>query len=164
MPLGDPTFPEVAVMPPPDDFIYTPLYCQYFFPHLGGNRERNVGTLASVKFLKEHPFTVLRVTWEGNLLKRACTNCCAQWRIEIDGDQCTEYEDITTSITSSSAQDIFAPTTITGFCSRAGILPILNGNHLIRLTVKGCGNQFFNTAGGFFSSSRLIVEEIPLRK
>ena len=151
---------------PPEDFIYTPNYCQYFFPNLGGNRERNVGGIAVAKFTKEHPHTVLRVTWEGNLRKRACNNCCTRWWIEIDGSECSSYEKIETSIISSTAQDIFAPTTISGLCVESGDLPISDGEHQIRLQVGPCdGSRLItNTASGFFSTSRLIVEEIPTRE
>lgn len=162
-PTGDPSIPEVVFKPPPE-YIYTPNYCQYFFPHLNINRERNVGDLVATKFTKDHLHTILRVTWEGNINKKVCTNCCAQWQIRIDGSECSNFEDIETSITSSSAQDVFAPTTITGYCLESGGVPINAGTHLLKLVVGGCGNTFYNTATGFFSTSRLIVEEIPTCK
>ncbi len=59
-------FPEVAVLPP-ESYIYQPNYCQFLFLDLGFNRERNLGELVKVYFTKQHEFTVLRVTWEGNL-------------------------------------------------------------------------------------------------
>lgn len=150
---------------PPAEFIYTPNYCQYFFPHLGINRERNVGIIASTKFTKDHPHTVLRVTWEGNLRKRACTDCCTRWWVEIDGSPCSNNEGIETSIVSSTAQDIFAPTTVTGVCFESGDLPIANGIHQVRLMVGNCPDSGISNAGsGFFSTSRLIVEEIPRRE
>ncbi len=163
---GDSTFPEVAVVPP-SDFIYAPNYCQYFFPHLGGNRERNVGVIATAGFTKDHAHTVLRVAWIGNFRKSACTNCCIKWSIHIDGSPCSDAEPIETSIRSGQlAQDIFAPTTITGVCSKTADLPISTGAHKIRLLVERCEGfrDYGNTATGFFSTSRLIVDEIPRRE
>ena len=91
--------------------------------------------------------------------------CVHRWWLEIDGSPCSNYEDISTSIRSSTAQDIFAPTTITGFCNESALLPISTGSHSIRLMVGNCpGATIVNAAGGFFSTSRLIVEEIPLRE
>ena len=149
-------------MHPPAEYIYTPNYCQYFFPHLGVNRERNVGIIAMVIFTKQHDHTVLRVTWEGNLRKKSCNNCCTRWWIEVDGAPCSNFEKIETSITSSTAQDIFAPTTITGLCFESGDLPVADGDHQVRLLVGTCvGFPITNSGSGFFSSSRLIVEELP---
>lgn len=149
----------------PADFVYTPSYCQYVFPNLGDNRERNVGTVTTRKFTKDHPHTVLRVTWEGNFRKTGCTDCCTKWWVEIDGSPCSNYEDLATSIRSSDAQDIFAPTTITGFCFESAGLPISTGRHNLRLMVGNCpGSTIANGAAGHYSTSRLIVEEIPRRE
>ena len=67
-----------------------------------------------VRFKKEHLFTALRLTWEGTLRQKSCSVCCAQWWFSIDGAHCSNFEDITTSIFSRDAIDIFAPTTLTG--------------------------------------------------
>ena len=162
---GDSTFPETAVIPP-SNFIYRPNYCQYFFPNLGVNRERNVGVVATASFTKEHIHTVLRITWAGNLRKSSCQQCCIKWSIQIDGSPCSDAEPIETSINSEQlAQDIFAPATITGICSRTADVPISFGAHKVRLLVEICPGftGYGNTATGFFSTSRLIVEEIPRR-
>ena len=116
-------------------------------------------------FTKLHDFTVLKLTWEGNFRKRNCNNCCARWWLTIDGSVCTSYEEIVTSIASSSAYDIFAPTTLTGVCVESGDTPLWSGNITISLHVGNCeGSQVSNTATGFFSTSRFIIEEIPLRE
>ena len=62
---GDDSFPEVAVRPPAG-YIFSPHYCQFFYADLGTNRERNLGTIVTVKFNKDHDHTLLRITWEGN--------------------------------------------------------------------------------------------------
>ena len=62
---GDDSFPEVMVVPP-EGFVFSPHYCQFLYPDLGINNERNLGTIVSVKFQKDHDHTVLRLTWEGN--------------------------------------------------------------------------------------------------
>ena len=161
---GDPTFPEVAVTPP-DTYVYQPNYCQYFYPSLGFNRERNVGTVAEVEFTKLHDHTVLWITWEGNFRKKSCTNCCAKWWVTINGGECTGYENILTSISSNSAADVFSPTTVTGVCHEASSLPIAAGRHVIKLEVGNCDlYRITNTASGFYSSSRFIVEEVPRRE
>ena len=59
-------FPEVAVVAPAS-YVYQPNYCQYLFLDLGTNRERNLGLVAKVSFVKLHEFSVLRITWEGNI-------------------------------------------------------------------------------------------------
>ena len=64
--IGDSTFPEVAVLPP-QGFVFSPHYCHYFYTDLGINSERNLGTILTVKFRKDHDHTLLRLTWEGNL-------------------------------------------------------------------------------------------------
>jgi hypothetical protein len=88
-----------------------------------------------------------------------------RWWIEIDGSQCDSDTSIETSIRSNNAQDVFAPTTISGFCSTSGELPISNGQHSIRLVIGSCpGFRIVDAATGFFSNSRLIVEEIPRRE
>ncbi len=130
-------------------------------------RQRESTPLPSpqVYFNKDHDHTVLRLTWEGNFRKKSCTNCCARWWITIDGSPCSNYEEITTSISSSSAYDIFAPTTISGICYQSAGLPIFAGNHTIKLEVGPCsGSRISNAGSGFFSSSRLIVDELPTRK
>ena len=63
---GNDTYPEVAVHTPAG-YTYYPNYCQFLYPDLGINAERNLGPLVSVKFQKEHDHTVLQITWEGNL-------------------------------------------------------------------------------------------------
>ena len=159
--LGETSVPEVRVFPPVE-YTYTPNYCQYFFAHLDVNRERNVGVIAQVIFNKQHDHTVLRITWEGSLRKTGCISCCSKWWIEIDGSPCSKFEDISTSITSNFAQDIFAPTTISGFCAESGSLQIGVGDRQVRLLVGECpGFGFTNTGSGFYSTSRLIVEELP---
>ena len=161
---GDVTYPEVAVVAPAE-FVYTPSYCEFVFPHLGGNRERNVGVLVTRRFTKDHPHTVLRLTWEGNLRKRRCVNCCTRWWLEVDGSPCDSDASIETSIRSNSAQDVFAPTSISGFCASSGNLPISEGEHSIRLVNGNCpGSRIVDAGSGFFSTSRLIVEEIPRRE
>ena len=62
---GDPRTPRVVVTPPVS-YMFQPNYCQFFFSDLFGNHERNLGTIAKVRFNKVHEFTVLRITWEGN--------------------------------------------------------------------------------------------------
>ena len=181
---GDDTFPEVAVRPPPN-FIYSPNYCHYFYSTTAGQTERNLGTIlqvhthcsytqcllfhlfpsTQVSFKKLHAHTVLKVTWEGNIRTRRCVNCCSQWWINIDGSPCTEYENITTSIASALAYDIFNPTTLTGVCLRTSDLPIAMGDHVIELDVGNCpGSRIADSATGVLSTSRLIVEEIPKRE
>ena len=97
--------------------------------------------------------------------KTNCINCCSRWWINIDGSECSNYESIETSIRSSTAVDIFVPTTLTGVCYESGDLPISTGAHQITLMVGNCpGSPFTNAASGLFSTSRLIVEEIPRRK
>jgi len=161
-PTGEVSVPEVRVFPP-TEYMYVPNYCQYFFAHLGANRERNVGVIAQVIFTKQNDHTVLRITWEGSIRKRGCFNCCSRWWIEIDGSPCSKYEDISTSITSNVAQDIFAPTTISGFCAESGELGIGDGDKQIRLLVGACpGYGFTNTGSGQYSTSRMIVDELPL--
>ena len=121
--------------------------------------------IATVKFMKLHEHTVLSLTWEGNLRKKSCSNCCTRWWIEVDGSPCSAYEEIETSIRSSTAQDISAPTTISGLCFESGDLPLASGSRQIRLMVGNCPGSFISNAGiGFFSTSRLIVDEIPRRK
>lgn len=118
-----------------------------------------------VTFTKLHPHTVLKVTWEGNLRVRSCTNCCSQWWINIDGSPCSAYENIATSISSAAAYDIFAPTTLTGVCYESADLAIGQGQHVIELDVGNCpGSRIANSATGLLSTSRLIVEEIPRRE
>ena len=92
--------------------------------------------------------------------------CSCRWAIEIDGSPCSDAEPIQTRIISEGdSQDVFAPTTIRGTCSRTANLPISFGLHKVRLTVGICpGSDYGNTATGFFSTSRLIVEEIPRRE
>lgn len=149
-------------MRPPPGFVYLPNYCHYFFPTLAGQTERNLGTILQVTFTKLHPHTVLKVTWEGNLRVRSCTNCCSQWWINIDGSPCSAYENIATSISSAAAYDIFAPTTLTGVCYESADLAIGQGQHVIELDVGNCpGSRIANSATGLLSTSRLIVEEIP---
>ena len=95
--------------------------------------------------------------------KRSCTNCCSRWWIEVDGAECDES--VETSISSSRAYNIFAPTTLTGVCAKSGDLVISNGLHSIRLMVGSCpGFGVSNTASGFHSTSRFIVDEIPRRE
>ena len=187
--VGDNTFPIVRPIPPPG-FVYTPHYCQFYYPHLGVNRERNLGTVAEVKFMKDHDHTVLRITWEGNFRfafvcvtsclflcvtftcevcnmcrKKSCNNCCVRWWFSIDGSPCSNFENIETSISSSVAYDIFAPTTLTGMCNESQGLPLSMGLHNIQLLVGNClGAAISNAASGFFSGSRMIVEEIPARE
>ena len=161
---GDTTFPEISTNPP-SDFIYKPQYCQFFYSHLNLERERNVGAIAVVEVYKENSHTVFRLTWEGNFRKRGCADCCSRWWIEIDGSQCSDYERIETSITSNSALDIAIPTTLTGYCIKSGNIPLSYGNHQIKVVVGHCPNtRIVNSGSGFFSSSRLIVEEVPTRK
>ena len=62
---GDESFPEVAVRPP-SSFVFSPHYCQFLYPNLGINNERNLGPIVTAKFQKDHDHTVLRITWEGN--------------------------------------------------------------------------------------------------
>ena len=97
--------------------------------------------------------------------KKNCRNCCSRWWINIDGSECSNYESIETSIASSTPVDIFVPTTLTGVCYESGDLPISTGFHQITLMVGNCpGSPFTNAASGLYSTSRLIVEEIPRRK
>ena len=97
--------------------------------------------------------------------KKNCRNCCSRWWINIDGSPCSNYEPIETSISSTTAVDIFAPTTLTGICFESGDLPLSTGAHQISLVVGNCpGSPFTNAASGLYSTSRLIVEEIPRRK
>jgi hypothetical protein len=159
----DDTFTELIAVEPPAHFTFFPHYCQYFFPTLGGRAERNVGTVIQVRFKKDHLFTALKFTWEGNFRQKSCTNCCAQWWFSVDGSRCTSFEDITTAIFSLSAVDMFAPTTLTGVCNQVGGVAIIQGPHNIKLEVGNCpGSGISNTASGFFSTSRIIVEEVPL--
>lgn len=160
----DESFGELMSLEPDPRYIFFPSYCQYFFLDLGFQSERNIGTIVQMRFTKEHPFTALKVTWEGNFRQKTCTNCCAQWWISIDGSRCTNFEDITTSIFSTSAAiDRFAPTTISGVCLQSGGVSILEGDHNIKLEVGNCpGFLITNTASGFFSTSRMIVEEVPM--
>jgi hypothetical protein len=66
---------------------------------------------------------------------------------------------------STTPVDIFVPTTLTGVCFASGDLPISTGAHQITLMVGNCPNSpFTNAASGFYSTSRLLVEEIPRRK
>ena len=140
-----------------------------------------------MRFKKEHLFTALKLTWEGNLNQRACSVCCAEWWFSVDGGRCTSFEDITTSIFSEDAVDMSAPTTLTGgwspfplplpcpfflsnyvstltgVCSEVGNIPIFVGYHNIKLEVGPCPGHFISdTASGYFSTSRVIIEEVPL--
>lgn len=94
--------------------------------------------------------------------KKSCNNCCVRWWFNVDGSPCSSYEHIETTISSSVAYDIFAPTTLTGVCNASEGLPLSSGQHNIQLQVGNCvGAGISNAASGFFSGSRLIVEEIP---
>jgi hypothetical protein len=62
---GDESVPEVAVTPPAS-YIFSPHYCQFVYPSLGINNERNLGPIVVTKFQKYHDHTVLKITWEGN--------------------------------------------------------------------------------------------------
>lgn len=158
---GEDLIPEVAAEPPPT-YVYQPHYCHFFYSNLGGDQERNLGTIAHVIFNKLHDHTVLKLTWEGNARKRSCTDCCAKWWFTIDGSGCTKPEDIYTSISSSNALNIFLPTTLTGVCFATLGLPLQKGQRRIKLMVGNCDNsRITDLATGFESSSRIIVEEIP---
>ena len=158
---GDNSVPEVVAKPPPT-YVYAPHYCQFFYTSLTTNAERNLGSVAQVRFNKRHEHTVLKLTWEGNFRKKSCSNCCAKWWFTIDGSACTAFEDIYTSIASSVAYDIFFPTTLTGVCFASSGLPLGAGKHFIALQVGNCDNsRIANSATGFGSSSRIIVEELP---
>lgn len=158
---GAEDFPEVLPEAPPA-YVYQPHYCHFFYSTLSINRERNLGTIVETLFNKQHSHTALKFTWEGSLRKKSCSSCCSRWWISIDGSACNYYERIETTIASSTAYDVFVPTTLTGICTISETLPIESGIHLIRLEVGNCpGSQISNTASGFFSTSRLIVEEIP---
>ena len=156
-----------GVVPPvvtttPDGYTYQPHLCQYFYYRLVQNQERNVGTLAYAYFTKRHDHTLLRLTWEGNLRRKSCNGCCTQWVLKVNGDDCTGFEKIMTSIISTTDFDIFAPTTVSGICYEAGGVPIGARQHLITFEVSQCdGSQIADAATGYLSTSRLIVEELP---
>lgn len=158
---GEDTIPEVAAEPP-ITYVYQPHYCHFFYTDLGGDYERNLGSIAELIFNKHHDYTVLKLTWEGNIRKRICDDCCAKWWFTVDGSACTNPEDIYTSISSSSALNIFLPTTLTGVCFAAQRLPLQRGLRRINLVVGNCDNsRIADLATGFDSSSRIIVEEMP---
>eukprot|EP00731_Ephydatia_muelleri_P009476 Em0005g62a len=153
--------PPVVTMTPPG-YIYQPHLCQYFYYRLVQNQERNVGTVAYAYFTKLHDHTLLRVTWEGNLRKKGCNGCCTQWVVKIDGEDCTGFEKIMTSIYSATDFDVFEPTTVSGICYEAGGIPIEAQQHLVTFEVGNCeGSRIADAATGFLSTSRLIVEELP---
>ena len=53
--------------------------------------------------------------------------------------------------------------TLTGVCSEVGNIPIFVGYHNIKLEVGPCPGHFISdTASGYFSTSRVIIEEVPL--
>ena len=142
--------------------MYTPNYCQYFYEHLGRNRERNLGHIANVTFNKQEDHTALRITWEGNFRKQRCTVCCTQWFITINGAPCSSFEAVKTSIVSRTAYNIFFPTTISGICHEVDGVPLTKGQKLLKLEVGNCDRSpIADGAAGFSQSSRFIVEEIP---
>ena len=142
--------------------MYTPNYCQYFYEHLGRNRERNLGHIANVTFNKQEDHTALQLTWEGNFRKQRCTACCTKWFITINGAPCSSFEAVKTSIVSRTAYNIFFPTTITGICHEVDGVPLTKGQKLLKLEVGNCDRSpIADGAAGFSQSSRFIVEEIP---
>lgn len=146
----------------PAGYTYQPHLCQFFYYRLTGNKERNIGTVAYAHFTKQYDHTLLRVTWEGNLRRKNCNGCCTQWVVKINGDDCTGYEKIMTSIYSTNDFDIFDPTTVSGICYEAGGVPIGARQHLVTFAVGNCDGSFIaDAATGFLSTSRLIVEELP---
>ena len=160
---GSEDFSEVIPIPPPT-YVYEPHYCHFFYATLGFNQERNLGTVLETLFNKTHDHTSLRITWDVNLRKKSCSNCCSRWWVLIDGATCTFYANIETTIVSATGFDIFFPTTMTGICFLADDLPIEPGQRHIRVEVGNCVNSpYSNTASAFFSTSRLLVEEIPQR-
>ena len=82
--------------------------------------------------------------------------------VKIDGEDCTGFEKIMTSIYSATDFDVFEPTTVSGICYEAGGIPIEAQQHLVTFEVGNCeGSRIADAATGFLSTSRLIVEELP---
>ena len=151
--------------PPIAPQVYNPYYCQFAYPNLSRNRERNLGHIANISFVKKADDTALRFTWEGNFRKQRCSTCCTQWYITIDGTRCTAHEDVRTTISAARSFNLFFPTTLSGVCFEAGGGPIGKGNVLLKLEVGNCdGSPIADGASGFNQSSRFIVEEIPIGK
>lgn len=154
--------PPNSTITPPLSYVYTPNYCQYFYEHLGRNRERNLGHIANVTFNKREDHTALQFTWEGNFRKQRCTICCTQWFITINGAHCSSFEEVKTSIVSRTAYNIFFPTTLSGICHEVDGVPLTKGLKLLKLEVGNCDSSpISDGASGFSQSSRFIVEEIP---
>ncbi|XP_065888407.1 uncharacterized protein [Dysidea avara] len=153
--------PETAVQPP--SYVYEPNHCQVAYANLSRNRERNLGVLTTILFNKTDDHTVLRITWEGNMRKHRCTNCCARWFVTIDGSECSLPANIEMTLYVNVGFNIFFPTTITGVCSESGRAPLGAGMHSIRLEVSNCdGSRIADLASGFFSTSRFLIEELPM--
>ncbi|XP_065896073.1 uncharacterized protein [Dysidea avara] len=122
VPPRNPTVTTPAT--PPPSYTYKPNHCQVGYANLGPGNNRNLGVLTTIRVNKAEDHTVLRITWESNIINRRCVRCCARWFVTIDGSECSFPDKIETMLYSDSNYSIFFPTSITGVCSHAAGAPI----------------------------------------
>ena len=80
-------------------------------------------TIMNCSFNKQRNDTVLRIAWDGNKALEGCTECCMQWFVTINDEECVDSGPVDASIHQDltagrlSVQfDTHWPGTITGIC------------------------------------------------
>ncbi len=109
-------------------------------------------------FDKKREDTFLRVVYQGNIYLGGCGSCCKRWFITFNGAECSGPLPIDAAIWIRNAdEDNRRPGAIEGYCDN-----IHKGKIRVGINIGNCpgyGDSNGNT--GWFTASRLIIEEVP---
>ncbi len=125
------------------------------------------GVVVKCPYVKNYDSTALRLVWNGTLRSSYGVNGqCKEWYFTIDGQECSKpaaVEGVKYSyVAGGSWVDLHQVHTIEGICSQAGGA-INKGTRNIEFRIRNCAGYSANDGyTGWNSTSRIIIQELPM--
>lgn len=126
------------------------------------NDDRDNGLIKDCVFKKLVDKTALKVEYNGDYRVAYCLNCCKRWYFTFNGVECHKplpIDGIAHIRSNNGRKDtnIHRTTQIGGYCEG-----ILKGTVRVGINVGNCaGYKSANAATGWYSVTRIMIEEVP---
>ncbi|XP_062513735.1 uncharacterized protein LOC134189474 [Corticium candelabrum] len=147
---------------PANSIGFIPNYKQCAYGPLNDGKDH--GVIIECPFVKRETRNYLRLTFEGSMRLSSCSGCCMRWYFTVDGAECTVPAAIDSVVYIGNSYYHHRQGTVSGLCGGIGsqARTLDKGRRVVQLRVGRCnGYSTYDAYTGYYSSSRVIVEELP---